>query len=123
MNMEKQQGGCTMNPVDVVQRQCDAYNAHDLQGFLATYSEAIQIYYLPAIKPALSGKAQLTQFYGTERFNRPDLHADIVNRIVLGNKVIDHERVWGIAESPIEGIAVYEVDDGLIHVVWFVSPA
>ncbi len=111
-----------MGPADIVQSQLDAYNARDLQGFLATYSESVQIYRLPATEPALSGKAQLDQFYGTQRFNRPDLHAELVNRIVLGNKVIDHERVRGIVEAPIEGIAVYEVRDGLIQVVWFFSP-
>ena len=52
----------------------------------------------------------------------PGLHATIVNRMVLGNKVIDHERVVGIKEVPIEAVAVYEVADGLIRAVWFFYP-
>jgi hypothetical protein len=119
---DKKKGNQHMTSVDVVQRQFDAYNARDLPGFLATYSESAQIYYLPATEPALSGKAQLAQYYGTQRFNRPDLHAELVNRIILGNKVIDQERVRGIADTPIEGIAVYEVREGVIQVVWFFSP-
>ncbi len=87
----------------------------------ATYSDAIRIYRLPATEPAIVGKAQLAETY-RKRFTSPNLHADIVNRIVLGNKVIDHERVVGIKEAPIEAVAVYEVVSGLIETVWFFYP-
>ncbi|HSW82906.1 MAG TPA: hypothetical protein VLH12_05490, partial [Usitatibacter sp.] len=53
----------------------------------------------------------------------PNLHAEILSRIVMGNKVIDHERVSGIGEKPLEAVAVYEVADGLIKTVWFFYPA
>ena len=62
-----------------------------------------------------------------ERF-RPESHvflrmAQLVqNRIVLGDKVIDHERVWGVRDSPIEVAAIYQVVGGLIERVWFFSP-
>lgn len=47
------------------------------------------------------------------------LPADLVNRMVLGRKVIDHERIHGVREAPFEA-AVYEVGaDGLIATVWF----
>ena len=38
-------------------------------------------------------------------------------------KVIDHERVIGIRDGPMEAVAVYEVRDGLIRNVWFFFPA
>jgi len=107
--------------VDIVQEQLEAYNARDLERFAATYSEGIRIYRLPATDPAIVGKAQLAETY-RKRFASPGLHADIVNRIVLGNKVVDHERVVGIKEVPIEAVAVYEVVDGLIQAVWFFYP-
>jgi hypothetical protein len=65
--------------------------------------------------------AQLRENYRA-RFSSPNLHATIVNRIVLGNKVIDHERVVGINEMPVEALAVYQVDDGRIRAVWFFYP-
>jgi hypothetical protein len=43
--------------------------------------------------------------------------------MVLGNKVIDHERVVGIRQEAVEAVAVYEVDGGLIRAVWFFYPA
>jgi len=45
-----------------------------------------------------------------------------VNRIVLGDKVIDHERVWGVRDTPIEVAAIYQVVGGLIERDWFFSP-
>jgi hypothetical protein len=53
------------------------------------------------------------------RFSVPALHADILARIVLGNKVIDHERVRGVRQHPIEAVAIYEVSSDLIQTVWF----
>jgi len=106
----------------VVQRQVDAYNARDLERFVAAYHEDIEIYRMPAPQPTLSGKAALSAFYGSQRFNLPELNAQIVKRITLGNKVIDHERVRGIAEQPVEVAAVYEVTGGLIRKVWFFAP-
>lgn len=111
-----------MTPVEVVQQQLNAYNAHDLPGFMATYSEEIQVFHPPALQPTMSGKAALAAFYASQRFNLVDLHAEIVNRIVLGNKVIDHERVSGIQPTPVEVVAVYEVSEGLIQKVWFFAP-
>jgi hypothetical protein len=109
------------SPVEVVDRQLAAYNARDLERFAATYSESIAIYRLPALTPAIVGQAKLREVYAA-RFSSPDLHAEIVNRIVLGNKVIDHERVRGIKDTPIEAVAAYEVEDGLIARVWFFYP-
>jgi hypothetical protein len=77
---------------------------------------------MPSTEPSISGKAQFAEFYATQRFNLPGLRADIVNRIVLGNKVIDHERVWGVREGPMEVAAVYEVVGQRIERVWFFSP-
>ena len=110
-----------MNAVDVVQEQLEAYNARDLERFAATYADSVRIYRPPAAEPAISGKAQLRETY-RKRFSSPGLHADIVARMVLGNKVIDHERVRGIKETPVEAVAVYEVADGLIATVWFFYP-
>lgn len=108
-----------MNPEALVQAQLDAYNAHDLQAFIACYSDGIKIYRPPAAEPVLSGKAAVADFYANKRFNLPALHAVVLNRMVLGNKVIDHERVAGVGDAPFEAAAVYEVSGGLISAVWF----
>ena len=109
-------------PEQLVQRQVEAYNARDVVRFAATYAEDVQIFRMPGREATLSGRAALAEHYGRNRFQNPKLHAEIVKRIVLGNKVIDHERVVGIEEHPVEVVAVYEVSGGLIRNVWFFAP-
>lgn len=103
---------------DVVQRQLDAYNAHDIDAFVATYSDDVEVYRAPSAAPALAGKQNLRQFYQESRFNLPMLHAEILHRSVVGNNVVDHERITGLRDQPVEAVAVYFVQDGHIRKVW-----
>ena len=102
-----------------VQRQLDAYNAKDLAAFVACYHSDIAIYRMPATTASLQGRDALEAFYKTERFTIAALHADVLQRMVVGNKVIDHEKVYGMAEQPYEVVVVYEVQNGLITNAWF----
>ena len=111
----------TRTPEQAVQHQLDAYNAHDLPRFLDVYEDDVEVYRLPSKVPAFTSRAQLAEFYRTERFNLPDLRAELVNRIVIGNVVIDHERVHGVRDRPFEVAASYQVVDGRIRTVWFFS--
>ena len=108
-----------MNPVDPVQRQLDAYNARDLERFMAEYAENVQIFRPPATEPAMSGKAAMARHYAENRFVLPNLHATVVNRMVVGNTVVDHEQIVGIQDEMVEAIAVYRVEEGLIQTAWF----
>ncbi len=106
-------------PVEIVQEQLDAYNAHDLARFVACYSEQIEVFRPPALAPVIQGKAAFSAHYQQNRFTIPELHASLVNRMVSGNIVIDHEAVVGLSQHPLSAIAVYQVEDGLIQRVWF----
>jgi hypothetical protein len=108
-----------MSPDAVVQLQLDAYNARDLAGFLAAYADEVRVFRPPAPAASIVGKRALAEYYATQRFNLVGLNAELVNRMVIGNKVIDHERISGVRELPFEVAAVYEVVDGLIRTVWF----
>jgi hypothetical protein len=110
------------SPQDPVQRQLDAYNAHDLDGFLAEYTDDVQIFRPPAAEPILAGKQAVGEHYAKNRFNLPQLHARLVNRMVAGNTVVDHEEITGLpGETVRAAIAAYLVDDsvGRISKVWF----
>lgn len=109
------------NPEGFAQRQLDAYNDHHLERFIAEYTEDVQAYRLNEASPFLVGKAALAEHYGKNRFNLPDLHAELVNRMVFGNKVIDQERVTGVGPEPMEVAAIYEVTPTGIAKVWFVN--
>jgi len=108
-----------VSPAAVVQLQLDAYNARDLDRFVSVYSDEVRIFRPPTPAASIVGKLALAEYYATQRFNLVGLNAELLNRIVLGNKVIDHERISGVRELPIEVAAVYEVADGLIRTVWF----
>ncbi len=112
-----------MTPVELVESQLDAYNARDIERFVANFSPAVQVFRMPSATPAISGMPQFREFYATQRFNLPELNAQIVNRIVMGNKVIDHERIRGVGAAPIEMTVVYEIADGLIRTMWVYAPA
>jgi hypothetical protein len=108
-----------MTSVELVQQQLDAYNARNLERFVAVYSDAVRVYRPPATEPVLEGKDAFAQFYATKRFNLPALRAEVLQRVIVGNCVIDHERVHGVRDHPFEAAAVYVIADGLIDAVWF----
>lgn len=110
-----------LDPAAFAQRQLDAYNARDLDRFVREYTEDVIVYRLPAVEPILVGRQALAEHYRKNRFNLPGLHAELVNRMVFGNKVIDQERVTGVADTPLEVAAIYEVSEEGIRAVWFVS--
>lgn len=102
----------------LVQGQLDAYNAHDLEGFLTFFSDDVRLYRPPATTPVLSGKTEFSHFYASERFNIPTLRAEVVKRMVAGNKVIDQELIFGLGDEPRQVMAVFEIKAGLIHSMW-----
>jgi len=108
-----------MNPVDPVQRQLEAYNARDLERFVAEYSDDVQVFRPPATDPVLAGKEAFAAHYASKRSTCPGLHATVVARIVSGNTVVDHEHVAGLQDEMVEAIAVYRVDGDRITTVWF----
>lgn len=101
-----------------VQRQLEAYNARDLERFLREFSEDVRAYRMPGHELFLQGKAAFGAHYAANRFNLPNLHAEVVNRMVLGKTVIDHERITGVRDHAFEVAVVYEVEGGLIRAMW-----
>ena len=110
------------SPADVVSTQLAAYNARDIAAFAALYAEDACMYRMPHSELVLRGRQQIIDYYGGTAFKNTSLHADVLSRQVIGNKVVDHERAVGIRPEPVEFMAVYEVHDGLIQAVWFYDP-
>ena len=108
------------SPAAVAQQQANAYNARDLEAFLSFYAPDVQAFTFP---DRLMGKGidSMRRNYGRLFEQTPQLHVEIVNRMHLGNTVIDQELVRGMSSSgPVEVIAIYRVTDGRIDRVRFV---
>jgi putative hydrolase of HD superfamily len=108
-------------PEQVVQRQLDAYNAKDLDAWLATYAEDAQQFEQPG-KLLAAGRAQIGA-RTAPRFSEPNLHAKLIRRVVMGNLVIDHEvvtRTFPEGSGTIELVCIFQVEQGLIQHASFV---
>ena len=112
----------TSEAVRLVQMQLDGYNARDIDKFLAPYSDSVKIYMYPD-QLRSQGIESMRQSYGKMFANTPDLHCELANRVVMGNTVLDHERVVIRKGQPVvEAIAVYKISDGKIAEVRFIYP-
>ena len=112
------------SPEAVVQRQLEAYNARDLDAWLATYAADATQYEHPATLLA-SGHAEIRARMQA-RFSEPNLHARLISRSVMGKVVVDHEVVT--RNSPggpgtVELVCIYSVERGLIQSASFASGA
>jgi len=101
----------------IVQKQLDAYNARDIDAFMDTYSDDIKLYNFPN-QLTNQGKSGMEAQYRDFFESTPDLHCEIKNRIVIGNKVIDEEYVT-VNGQQISAVAIYEVENGKIVKVTF----
>ncbi len=107
-------------PEAFAQRQLNAYNARDLEAFLEPYSDSVELYNFPNDMWA-KGKTRMREVYGGMFERTPELHCELKNRMVLGNTVIDEERVTGFPNGRvIEAIAIYKIEEGRIARVYFV---
>ena len=107
---------------EVVQRQIEAYNAHDIDAFAATYHDDVEIYDHPNTLRS-TGLGALRETYGRLFEKAPDLCATITNRMALGDYVVDFETVTGLpGGKTLEAVPIYQVQDGKVRRVWFLHP-
>ena len=104
---------------DLIQRQLDAYNAQDIDAFMACYTD-------DAILAGLNGAVTQTgrEAIRTRHMDlfaeHPQNRAELVNRIDLGSAVVDHEKVERFpGGEPFEVAAIYTIRDGKIARVDF----
>jgi hypothetical protein len=100
--------------LEVVEEQFAAYNARDLERFMACFADDIRAIRLPDMVTTIAGKDAYRAFYANERFVHAGLRAELLDRMVIGNKVIDHELIHGLASSPWETAIMFVVENGLI---------
>ncbi len=100
----------------IIQSNLDAYNNRDLEKFMPWFSEDVELYNFSEMKLVASGKSAIEKLYKELFAASPNLHSTILKRIVIENKVIDHESIVGRkgASDVLEIVMIYEVKDGKI---------
>ena len=114
--------GKSADPETVVQAQVEAYNRHDLDGFVACYADNAMIVDLAGKQPPVKTAAELKTAYGFLARVPKEFRVEILKRTVNGPVVVDLERIHGLPKdrpAPPNALVVYEVRDGKILHVWF----
>ncbi|GAA0944585.1 nuclear transport factor 2 family protein [Nonomuraea longicatena] len=105
-------------PAALAQRQLDAYNAHDLDAFVACYAEDVVV--LSGDEVAGRGRAFLRERY-TAQFAARTCRADLLGRMEAGEWAVDHEHAVGTSRGEAVLMVAYRVRGGLIDRVVFMS--
>ena len=109
-------------PEALVNEQLAGYNARDIEQFLRPYSDSIALYAFPR-KLLRKGKGAIRERYDKFFTEHPDLHCEVVKRMVMDNTVIDHEHiVLEKGEPLLKAIAIYTIENGFIAEVTFIYP-
>ena len=108
-----------VSPRHIVDKQLEAYNNRDIEGFAATYSQDVELFNFPN-QPIGKGRENLIHTYKAFFESTPDLHCEIKNRTVIGNKVIDEEYLTMNGQN-FSAVAIYEVENGKIAKVTFIQ--
>jgi uncharacterized protein (TIGR03067 family) len=107
------------DPEKIVQEQVEAYNRHDIEAFLKTYSADIRLFTYPDQEMGV-GLESMRKTYGKIFAENPKLKVEIAKRIVQGEYVIDHEQV-NTGSRQFAAVAIYRVKDGKIIEVRFLK--
>lgn len=117
-NAQSQDQEAVLYPVNT---QLEGYNNRDIDLFMEAYADTVKVYSFPG-HFLYQGADTMRQQYQQMFANLPDLNAEITNRMVQGNVVIDQERVTiRKDQAKINAIAIYKIKDGKIYEVHFIS--
>ena len=107
--------------LDIAQAQLEAYNARDLDAHCAFFAEDVVVADLNGAV-TIESRAAYRDRDAKVFADFPQNHAELVNRIAVGDRVIDHERVRRSPQAePFEVAAIYTLANGKIVRVDFVK--
>jgi len=106
-------------PAALAQRQLNAYNLRNIDAFLEPYADDVEIYNYPD-ELRFKGKETMREGYAKMFENTPNLHCELLGRIVQGNVVIDKERVQ-FGDKIMEAVAIYHIENDKIKRVYFIQ--
>ena len=103
----------------VADAQLAAYNAQDMEAYLALFHADAVLINLPDQTVVAEGLEAIREMY-TARFATPGLHCEVHHRSEIGNIAIDRETVHTDGNAPVDILAMYEVVDRKIKRIFFI---
>jgi hypothetical protein len=100
----------------LVGREHAAYEAHDLEAFLAMYSPTAQLQLEDGT--VMRGRRSLREYY-RPRFEAGQCKTEVVQRMLVGEWVVEQSIVHDSDQGPTPAIGLYRVQEGLIVEVRF----
>jgi hypothetical protein len=108
------------SPRDVVNRQLEVYNAHDIDGYCALFAPDATISDLVTGQMICLGLDEIRRVYEKRFADNPKLHCIVHQRLEGPTHAIDKETVSGLPTGDLHTMAIYEVHDGLIQSLKFI---
>ncbi len=112
-----------VNPIEslskkLVEEQLLAYNNRNIDQFLHPFSKNVKVYTYPN-QLEYEGIDNMRSIYCSKFKNTPDLHCQLISRIVRKNIVIDEEFVTANKQK-FKAVAIYEINNNKIDIVRFI---
>jgi len=107
----------SQTPLQVVNERMSAYNDHDIEAFMQTYGESIEISTYSG-KSLGKGKKHIQSIFAP-MFQEGEVQVEIHHQIAKDGYVVNHETVSD-RDKTTEYVSIYEVRDGLIQSVCFI---
>lgn len=102
-----------------VDEQLLAFNRHDVDGFLACYSDDAVLSSLTG-GPIATGMAEWRAYYVAMFDREPTIRAELLHRTIVNGIVADLEMIHADCVEPRQSLVLYKVaDDARIGAVWF----
>ena len=110
----------TTRRVEVAEAQLKAYNARNIDEFMSYWHPDAECFTFPDQPLAVGWEA--VRKHHVVRFGDDALFADVLERLVLEDLIVDHElvtRTFPEGIRQVEVLSIYAFEDGLIRKAWF----
>lgn len=105
-------------PEEIVQASVDAYNAHDVEAYVACFAPAATFGHLGG-RILLDSREAMNGFYAMQFSERPNIQCSVKQRSVMGPFVVDLQALSGEGMPAMEAMVVHEIREERIVKVWY----
>jgi hypothetical protein len=104
----------------IIDQLVNHYNNCNARGFADLFTPDTEVYEHPGILTQ-KGREEIYEYYEKVFHEFPDNKTKVLHRVVIDNKVIDHEEIQrSPSATPFHVLAIYEMENGLIKRLDFI---